>query len=128
MNQVLPVVTWNNPAAIVEGTALSATQLNATCTVPGTLVYNPPIDTVLPLGSHILSVQFTPDNTVAYSTPAAKTVTIFVGSAEGPTLINVNISGNPATASMNGFYSFDTCSLRQREPGGTGGLRRQYLE
>ena len=36
-----PVITWATPADIVYGTALSATQLNATTTVPGTFVYTP---------------------------------------------------------------------------------------
>jgi hypothetical protein len=36
-----PVITWATPADIVYGTALSATQLNATANVPGTFVYTP---------------------------------------------------------------------------------------
>ena len=35
--QAQPVVTWSNPADISFGTPLSATQLNATATVPGDL-------------------------------------------------------------------------------------------
>ena len=34
-------ITWATPADIVYGTALSATQLNATASVPGTFVYTP---------------------------------------------------------------------------------------
>ena len=37
-----PVITWANPADIIYGTALSATQLNATANVPGTFTYTPP--------------------------------------------------------------------------------------
>ena len=36
---VAPVITWAAPKAITYGTALSATQLNATANVPGTFVY-----------------------------------------------------------------------------------------
>ena len=36
-----PTITWAAPADITYGTALSATQLNATATVPGTFVYTP---------------------------------------------------------------------------------------
>jgi hypothetical protein len=32
-----PVLAWQTPAAIVYGTALSSTQLNATSSTPGTL-------------------------------------------------------------------------------------------
>ena len=50
-----------NPAAITYGTALSATQLNATANVPGSVVYSPPSGTVLPVGANqTLSVTFTP--------------------------------------------------------------------
>ena len=42
-----PVVTWPTPAAITYSTALSATQLDATASVGGTLVYTPPAGTVL---------------------------------------------------------------------------------
>ena len=45
-----PVVTWSNPANIVYGTPLSATQLNATANLPGTFVYTPPAGTVLNAG------------------------------------------------------------------------------
>jgi hypothetical protein len=36
-----PVITWSTPADIIYGTALSATQLNATANVPGSFVYAP---------------------------------------------------------------------------------------
>ena len=73
-----PVITWANPADIVAGTALGATQLNATTTVPGTFVYTPDIGAVLPLGTNTLSVQFTPDSGANYNTPAPVTVSINV--------------------------------------------------
>ena len=76
----LPVITWATPASIVYGTALSATQLNATASVAGTLVYNPPAGTVLNAGAQTLSVAFTPTDTVTYA-PVSKTVTIDVTKA-----------------------------------------------
>ena len=48
MNQATPTITWATPAAITYGTALSATQLNATSSVPGTLPTRRPAGTVLP--------------------------------------------------------------------------------
>ena len=42
-----PTLTWPTPADIVYGTALSATQQNASSSVAGTFVYTPPIGTVL---------------------------------------------------------------------------------
>src|SRR4029450_6699924 len=73
-----PVITWTNPADIVYGTALGATQLNATTTVPGTFVYTPPATTVLSAGAaQTLSTTFTPTDTANY-TGASKSVAINV--------------------------------------------------
>jgi hypothetical protein len=55
-------VSWSNPAAIIVGTPLSSTQLNATVSVvgpapAGALTYTPPAGTVLGVGSgRVLSV------------------------------------------------------------------------
>ncbi|MBT0895788.1 hypothetical protein KI811_18470, partial [Geobacter hydrogenophilus] len=57
----VPTITWTAPAAITYGTALSATQLNASAgTVAGTFTYSPALGTVLNAGSQTLSVTFTP--------------------------------------------------------------------
>ncbi len=75
-----PVVTWATPAGIPSGTALSATQLNATASVPGTFIYSPASGAVPPAGTDTLSVTFTPTDTVDYMTAAA-TVSLAVGQA-----------------------------------------------
>jgi len=67
VNQVASSITWTAPAAITYGTALSATQLDATASVPGTFAYDPVLGTVLTAGAHQLSVTFTPTDTVDYS-------------------------------------------------------------
>ena len=41
VNQATPTIAWATPAAITYGTALSATQLNATGSVAGTPAYSP---------------------------------------------------------------------------------------
>jgi hypothetical protein len=84
VNQVTPTITWATPAGINYGTALSATQLDATASVPGTFVYNPASGVDLPPGAHTLSVTFTPTDTTDYSNATA-TVTLAVGKAT-PTL------------------------------------------
>src|SRR4029077_13072633 len=73
-----PVITWTTPADIVFGTALGATQLNASASVAGTFVYTPPATTVLSAGAaQTLSVTFTPTDVANYTT-ATKTVAINV--------------------------------------------------
>ena len=54
-----PTLTWTTPAAIAYGTALSATQLNATDTIPGTFVYSPASGTIPGVGTQSLHVNFT---------------------------------------------------------------------
>jgi hypothetical protein len=55
-------LVWATPAPIKYGTALSATQLDATDNKRGTFVYSPAAGTVLAAGVHTLSVTFTPNN------------------------------------------------------------------
>ncbi len=74
-----PVITWANPAAITYGTALSATQLNATANVPGSFTYTP-ASGVLGAGAQTLSVVFTPTDTTTYNTATA-TVSLTVNKA-----------------------------------------------
>jgi PKD repeat protein len=62
-----PAITWNNPADLTYGTALSKTQLNAAASVPGTFTYNPAAGTVLSSGVHKLHVDFKPTDTVKYN-------------------------------------------------------------
>ena len=63
-----PTLTWANPADIVYGTALGATQLNATANVLGAFAYAPAAGTVLNAGSgQTLSVTFTPTDAANYT-------------------------------------------------------------
>jgi hypothetical protein len=68
VNQATPAISWTPPAAITYGTALSATQLDATANVSGTFVYSPVSGAVLATGSQTLSVTFAPTDTTNYTT------------------------------------------------------------
>ena len=106
-----PVITWVTPQPITYGTALSAIQLNATANVAGAFEYIPAAGTVLNAGEHTLSLTFTPEDQVNYTT-ATKSVTITLnkatpdiiwsapsGIAEGTALSDTQLN---ATASFNG--------------------------
>lgn len=57
------IITWATPEAIFEGTALSATQLNATADGnTSTPQYDPAIGTILTVGIHELTVTFAEDD------------------------------------------------------------------
>ena len=88
VNKVNPVITWATPASITYGTALSATQLNATASVAGAFVYSPAAGSVLNTGTQTLSVTFTPTDATNYST-ATGTVQIIVSKAP-PTITWAN--------------------------------------
>ena len=67
-----PVMTWANPADIVYGTLLGATQLNATASEDGSFVYTPAAGALLQAGARTLSVLFTPDDGAHYTTATAE--------------------------------------------------------
>jgi len=72
VSQATPAIAWATPAPIVYGTALSATQLNATSgVVAGSFVYSPLAGVVLQAGVHTLAVTFTPTDTQDYSIATA---------------------------------------------------------
>jgi hypothetical protein len=92
--KVTPTITWPTPSAITYSAALSATQLNATASVPGTFVYTPASGTILSGGTQTLNVTFTPTDTVDYNNKTAS-VSLVVNKAT-PT-IAVTTSGTPTT-------------------------------
>jgi uncharacterized repeat protein (TIGR01451 family) len=99
--RAFPVITWNNPADIIYGTALSGTQLNATANTPGTFTYTPAAGTVLGKGPHNLHVDFAPTDTTNFD-PTSKDVQINVLSA----VLNLSMIAdrNPAAVELNFNY------------------------
>jgi hypothetical protein len=119
VSMATPTITWATPAAITYGTALSATQLDATASVPGTFAYSPAVGTVLTAGSQTLSVTFTPTNTTDYSAATAS-VALFVHKATptitwatpAPILSGTALSSTQldATASIPGTFVYSPAS------------------
>ena len=116
--QTTPVITWPTPSAILYGTPLSATQLDATvtvngATVAGTFNYLPTEGTVLGAGTQTLSVTFTPTNPNEYSSATA-TVQLVVNKAV------LTVAPEPPAAGAAEFtlgygdrfpYSTDLCQI-----------------
>lgn len=110
-----PSISWATPAPISYGTALSATQLDATASVPGTFAYSPSLGAVLNAGSQKLSVTFTPADTTEYTTATAS-VTIQVNpatpsiswAAPAAIVFGTGLSGAQldATASVSGTFAY----------------------
>jgi hypothetical protein len=74
VNQAKPVITWPTPAPITVGTAVGPTQQDATANVPGTFVYAQPAGWKPIVGTHTMTVTFTPTDTSDYKTATASVV------------------------------------------------------
>jgi RHS repeat-associated protein len=116
-----PAITWPTPADIPFGTALGATQLDATASVPGTFVYTPASSAVIDAGNNqTLSVTFTPRDTTDYLA-ATKSVSINVRQAI-PTVSVTDAGGTyngspfPATATVAGVNGSPAASLEGISP------------
>lgn len=82
VNKATPSITWSNPADIVYGTTLSATQLNASSSVTGIFTYAPAVNIKLNAGNaQQLSVTLSPTDDINYFTTTAK-VSINVSKAQ----------------------------------------------
>jgi streptogramin lyase len=104
VNQATPKITWAKPAAITYGTALSATQLDATASVPGSLVYSPAVGTILGAGTQTLSVFLTPTDSGDYVT-ATDSLTITVNQAVSTTTITSSFP-NPSAIGQSVTVAF----------------------
>lgn len=110
-----PTLTWATPAPITFGTALSATQLNATASVAGTFVYNPAAGTVPAAGNQTLSVTFIPANTTDYvSVTDSVTLTVnpVVGASYTLAANQTAVAGSSSvTLTLNSFNYAGTVSF-----------------
>jgi alpha-tubulin suppressor-like RCC1 family protein len=83
ITKATPTITWATPAGISYGTALSASQLNATASVTGSFVYSPASGTTLATGARTLQVSFTPTDTANYNSATAS-VPLLISSSSRP--------------------------------------------
>jgi subtilase family serine protease len=81
VTKATPVITWANPPSISYGTRISSIQLNAQANASGTFVYSPPAGTLLSVGSHSLSVTFTPTDQINFNNAAASASLLVVKAA-----------------------------------------------
>jgi hypothetical protein len=108
-------VEWASPASIPFGTPLSAAQLNATASVPGTFIYTPAEGDVLPAGRHMLQVAFNPNDATNYTsaqaeTPLVVTSTLTAINWSNPVAIpygtQLGIAQLNATANAAGVFTY----------------------
>ena len=117
-----PTITWATPSDLAYGTALSAMQLNATCPVPGTFLYNPAAGIVLPVGLAPLRATFTPTDTSNYRTvdvavellvvqprPTAPTGVVVSANA-GEVIVSFNAPSYTGTSPISAYTILATAS------------------
>jgi Flp pilus assembly CpaE family ATPase len=110
-----PDLAWPQPASMTYGARLSADQLNAKASVPGTFAYIPAEGSMLAAGTHTPFVLFAPGDSESY-TPAQATVSLVVDKAEPTVTWSTPASiaeGAPldaaqlnATASVPGTFAY----------------------
>ncbi len=119
VTKVTPAVTWPAPAAIIYGTPLGSSQLNATASVPGKFVYIPAAGAVLSAGTHTPSLTFTPADAVNYtvaqaavSLTVAKATPVVTWSAPAPIAYGTPLSATQlnASASVSGKFDYAPAS------------------
>jgi hypothetical protein len=127
-------LTWPAPSSIPYGTALSASELDASSAEPGTFAYSPPPGTVLGVGSQTLAVTFTPAAAGVYA-PATKAVALTV-TRSAPTLswaapspisfgTALGAAQLDASAPIPGTFSYSP-PLGSVLPGGTATLKATF--
>ena len=115
VSKVSPTITWTTPLAILYGTPLSAAQLNATASVPGTFTYSPASGTILDAAAQTLAVSFVPSDLADYNTATAS-VSLAVAKAPATLTVGnltqtydgsakpVSVQTTPAGLSMSVIY------------------------
>ena len=117
---ITPTITWTTPSDIVYGTALGATQLDATGSVPGSFTYTPPAGTVLNVGQgQTLTANFTPNDTTDYTT-ASGSVKINVTQATPDVSVNplsLNVGTPLANSQLSGTATWVVGGVQVNVPG-----------
>ncbi|WP_089835854.1 hypothetical protein [Granulicella pectinivorans] len=129
-----PTIVWAAPASITYGTPLSATQLNATSSVPGTFVYSPSSGSMPSAGTIQLSVAFTPQDPTKYASVSAS-VSLVVAKATPPitwaapasVLVGTVLSATQldAVASIPGSFAYNPAA-GSKLPVGTNTLQATF--
>ena len=94
----VPVITWGTPAPINYGTALSATQLDATANQAGSFRYSPASGKIEAVGNVTLTATFTPTDKMFAVTTATVTLQVL----QAPTTTTVTSSDQTVTLRANG--------------------------
>lgn len=119
VTKATPAIVWATPAPIAHGIALSATQLNATTGVAGSFSYAPAAGTVLGVGTHTLSTEFTPADPLDYNSATA-TVSLNVTLNTPPTANAANVGKAQVGQTLTGSYVYNDAENDAQDTSSTG--------
>jgi hypothetical protein len=119
VNRATATITWATPATITYGTPLSASQLNATASIPGSFIYSPAPGIILGAGAQTLSATFTPADLANYNTASASVL-----QRVNPAVLSVTANSLSAPfgttptlgATITGFVNGDSSSVVSGAP------------
>lgn len=117
VTQAQPRLTWATPAAIGYGTALSASQLNASVTgvgggaLAGVLTYTPAAGAVLAPGMQTLMVSFAPADAIDYTGATGSVPLAVTGLTLSAIMPTTGRLGDPATTITLSGSGFVTSSV-----------------
>ena len=97
-------ITWTAPTAPLEyGIPLSAAQLDAVASQPGSISYSSPAGTVLPPGQTVVTATFAPTDSFDYmGATATQTITVTPPSLSGVSPSSANLGASNTTIAING--------------------------
>jgi serine/threonine protein phosphatase PrpC len=122
--EIIPAsVIWLDPHSISYGTALSAEQLNASSSIPGSFIYAPAAGEVLPAGKHKLSVIFTPEDDVKHAMVLANVTLIVEGLPNVASILRTTlqtpldrgVTDHPAAAGTGGATPTATTETQDQD-------------
>ena len=139
-DQILPSISWPSPGTLDFAMPLGPAQLDATASIPGTFVYDPPAGTLTDGGrtqKMTLNVVFTPNDSLRYRT-AAKSIVVNVQAdnitsgltPQNPIVWNSGLSDHDQALIDNGYNVSYTVKpgteLYYRVSGSTEGRNSTY--
>jgi hypothetical protein len=108
VTKTVPALTWAQPAPIEYGTPLSATQLDATASVPGATTYSSAAGAVLPPGTNTVTATFVPTDAFDYAgATASQAITVAAPglSSISPSVATGGTGGATITVTGQGFIN-----------------------
>jgi len=110
VSRATPTVAWMPPPTMAQGSALGAAQLDAEANIPGTFTYYPPAGTILVQGTQRLAVNFSPTDSIDYSSVTRyRSISPIPVGCGGPT---INLNNGMSTSTLQSIISSaPDCSL-----------------